>query len=177
MDGVTYLFGGILPCRPSDEGVWLWRGEAAPSLTTTECLPKSAAELAGSCHTKTAGANLRTRWRPQHIQELNFHIPISPSIPGTRLELVRPEGRGILSPLRLPIPPPGRATPTQCSGLGGVPQRKRAEPSAALRQRALRAHPTPCPPLLPLPADVLQALAKLILNTEILRSLSRCHER
>jgi hypothetical protein len=36
------------------------------------------------------------------------------TIPGTRLELVRPEGRGILSPLRLPIPPPGRdcyATP------------------------------------------------------------------
>jgi hypothetical protein len=30
-------------------------------------------------------------------------------IPGTRLELVRPEGRGILSPLRLPIPPPGRS--------------------------------------------------------------------
>ena len=29
-------------------------------------------------------------------------------IPGTRLELVRPKGRGILSPLRLPIPPPGR---------------------------------------------------------------------
>ena len=29
-------------------------------------------------------------------------------VPGTRLELVRPEGRGILSPLRLPIPPPGQ---------------------------------------------------------------------
>ena len=29
-------------------------------------------------------------------------------IPGTRLELVRPKGRGILSPLRLPIPPPGQ---------------------------------------------------------------------
>ena len=149
MGGVTYLLRGILPCRPSDEGVWLWRGEAAPSLTTTECLPKSAAELAGSCHTKTAGANLRTRWRPQHIQELNFHIPISPSIPGTRLELVRPEGRGILSPLRLPIPPPGRPTPTQCSGLGGVAQRDRAElcrplPTAAGAARP--SHPLPSAP-------------------------------
>lgn len=30
-------------------------------------------------------------------------------MPGARLELARPEGRGILSPLRLPIPPPGQA--------------------------------------------------------------------
>lgn len=29
-------------------------------------------------------------------------------IPGTRLELVYAEAWGILSPLRLPIPPPGR---------------------------------------------------------------------
>ena len=117
MDGVTYLFGGILPCRPSDEGVWLWRGEAAPSLTTTECRPKGAAELAGSCHIqKNRGRQPHTRWRPQHIRELNVPIPISPSIPGTRLELVRPEGRGILSPLRLPIPPPGRTTQRNVAG-------------------------------------------------------------
>src|SRR4051794_3631412 len=32
-------------------------------------------------------------------------------IPGTRLELVYPEGWGILSPLRLPIPPPGQVLP------------------------------------------------------------------
>jgi hypothetical protein len=29
-------------------------------------------------------------------------------MPGAGLEPARPEGRGILSPLRLPIPPPGR---------------------------------------------------------------------
>src|SRR5688572_10617648 len=31
------------------------------------------------------------------------------AMPRTRLELVHPCGRGILSPLRLPVPPPGRA--------------------------------------------------------------------
>ena len=30
-------------------------------------------------------------------------------VPGTRIELVQPYGRGILSPLRLPIPPPGQS--------------------------------------------------------------------
>ena len=29
-------------------------------------------------------------------------------VPGARIELARPEERGILSPLRLPIPPPGQ---------------------------------------------------------------------
>jgi hypothetical protein len=43
------------------------------------------------------------------------------AVPGTRLELVYPEGWGILSPLRLPIPPPGRCP--QCSGGPASPQR------------------------------------------------------
>ena len=29
-------------------------------------------------------------------------------VPGTRIELVQAEARGILSPLRLPVPPPGQ---------------------------------------------------------------------
>ncbi len=33
--------------------------------------------------------------------------PILFMVPGTRIELVQPYGRGILSPLRLPVPPPG----------------------------------------------------------------------
>src|SRR6476646_7402357 len=43
-------------------------------------------------------------------------------MPGARLELARPEGRGILSPLRLPIPPPGRFG--QCTVQAVLPQRE-----------------------------------------------------
>src|SRR4249919_4001543 len=54
-------------------------------------------------------------------------------MPGARLELARPEGRRILSPLRLPIPPPGRDT--QCS----VPA------SRALGRRRTNQRTTPLP--------------------------------
>ena len=69
------------------------------------------------------GRQPHTRRRPRRSDGTQLLEGIEPLIPGTRLELVRPEGRGILSPLRLPIPPPGRAAPTQCSRLGGAAQR------------------------------------------------------
>ena len=42
------------------------------------------------------------------------------AIPGTRLELVYPEGWGILSPLRLPIPPPGQDDRANVTASGGL---------------------------------------------------------
>src|SRR3954469_14358185 len=39
-------------------------------------------------------------------------------MPGAGLEPARPEGRGILSPLRLPIPPPGRRPEAKKSASG-----------------------------------------------------------
>ena len=38
----------------------------------------------------------------------NHQLSVFIMVPGTGVEPVQPEGRGILSPLRLPIPPPGR---------------------------------------------------------------------
>ncbi len=148
MGGVIYLSGGIIPCQPSDEASGF--GAASPRhRSRRERRPASH-----TCHTTGGAPVIQTPRAPPLLSggargTLNPSIVgrrSSPSIPGTRLELVRPEGRGILSPLRLPIPPPGRATPTQCSRVGGAAQRERGPVRAKLTAAdvARRARPLPC---------------------------------
>ena len=145
--GVIYLSGGIIPCRPSDEASGFGaasprhrsRRERRPAIrcrTTGELLSYKRRGRRLSCLAAPAAPSILRLWGRRS----------SPSIPGTRLELVRPEGRGILSPLRLPIPPPGRATPTQCSRLGGVAQREcgTVRPRLTAPDVARRARPLPC---------------------------------
>ncbi len=50
-----------------------------------------------------AGATAKTKKLDQ------YHNYLILLVPGTGLEPVQPQGRGILSPLRLPISPPGQA--------------------------------------------------------------------
>ena len=76
------------------------------------------------------------------------------------------EGRGILSPLRLPIPPPGRA-----------PQYR---PAARATQRTLQSRTAaagpPATSTAPPPPDVLDATTQMLLQREIARPLHGCHE-
>ena|SRR2546423_2101617 len=108
-------------------------------------------------------------------------------MPGAGLEPARPEGRGILSPLRLPIPPPGR--PAQCSLAHRVPQRgytgecgECSRSFAALktlrflfawgtRSHGIRTHAVPVPP-----PHLLHATTHLLLQRRVPRALERRHE-
>src|SRR6185437_13246272 len=69
-------------------------------------------------------------------------------MPRAGLEPARPEGRRILSPLRLPIPPPGRDRNLVRPVPRKLPRRRRSDPSTRRRPAA--------PPefLLDLPANV-----------------------
>ena len=80
-------------------------------------------------------------------------------MPGARLELARPEGRGILSPLRLPIPPLGRFG--QCSPHDALPQRiaRLPPPSSSMirrfGERGIGGHAVPSSQLLNAASDLL----------------------
>ena len=128
--------------------VWLWRGSAAPSLATTSA-DQECRRNGGLVSHNADGRRPRQEAAPAAFPSNRFWLAIRPAIPGTRLELVRPKGRGILSPLRLPIPPPGRTTLTQCSGLRDAAQRKRAESPGQLTTEAdavRRVRPLPSVP-------------------------------
>ena len=127
---------------------------------------------------------------PRHAPRARIRGPRR--IPEAGLEPARPEGRGILSPLRLPIPPPGhdaenylatRPSPMRAAwryssasgGSVGQPSGRHcgSNPAAAPR----RAHPPELPlPPAPLLPHLLQPLPHPLLDREVLRPLHRRQE-
>ena len=108
------------PCVFVENVAWLMRHHEVNRNYFAYGLDRSSPEKARAPHaTPIRGLNsmvMRSRFVSEACEmACGFHarLPVFHTIgwlmPGARLELARPKGRGILSPLRLPIPPPGQA--------------------------------------------------------------------
>src|SRR5688572_10472284 len=100
-------------------------------------------------------------------------------VPGAGLEPARPESRGILSPLRLPVPPPGRVTAKDKRGRGisPRPRLKTTGPASATSGATLGVPSFAAAPIHRPTLHVLAPLLRLVLQREILHALRRRQER
>ena len=105
----------------------------------------------------------RTQERPAKQQQQS-RMSLSCRVPEAGLEPARPEGRGILSPLRLPIPPLGRGPQSSPSGA----RRSTLRRSAAVGRRRRAA----APGTIGL-SHFLEPLVQPLLERQVLRALHR----
>jgi hypothetical protein len=131
MDGVIYLSGGIIPCRPSEERVWLWRGSAAPSPPTKQRRPmvlrnwRTPVVQAPRAPTSNEVAPGGTANAPFSEGNQAFHTRDE-----TRTRKTRRSG-DFESPASTDSATRAHYR-TECSGLGDIAQRMRGEPRAHL---------------------------------------------